>query len=165
MGHDFYKEKILPYASIIIKICRAYTNTNQDYEDYYQEVCLQIWRSKNNFQGKSEWATWIYKISLNVCITLSKKDKNMRHLPIVDDGNLPPGNKVPIYSDNDLNELYSAIKKLSAIDRAIILLHLEQRPYKEIAEIMNTNANNIGVKVKRIKKRLKILITDKINKT
>lgn len=60
MGSDFYQTQILPYAAIIIKICRAYTNNQVDFEDYYQEVCLQIWRSRDNFRGDSEWSTWIY---------------------------------------------------------------------------------------------------------
>ena len=72
MSGDFYTNSILPYAGIITKICRAYTNSQEDFEDYYQEVCLQIWRSKDNFKGNSEWSTWIYRLSLNVCMTISK---------------------------------------------------------------------------------------------
>ena len=64
MSSDFYTLSILPYAVIIIKICRAYTNTQEDFEDYYQEVCLQIWKSKDNFREQSEWSTWIYRLSL-----------------------------------------------------------------------------------------------------
>jgi RNA polymerase sigma factor (sigma-70 family) len=76
LSNDFYKTSILPYAGIIIKLCRAYTNSQEDFEDYYQEVCLQIWRSKENFREESEWSTWVYRISLNVCLTLLKKKKN-----------------------------------------------------------------------------------------
>ncbi|MGW8369578.1 MAG: RNA polymerase sigma factor, partial [Gammaproteobacteria bacterium] len=66
MTSDFYQNQILPYVAIIIKICRAYTHTQDDFEDYYQEVCLQIWRSRDNFRGQSEWSTWVYRPSLNV---------------------------------------------------------------------------------------------------
>ena len=76
MSNDFYTSSILPYSAIIIKICRAYTDTQEDFEDYYQEVCLQIWKSRNNFKGQSEWSTWVYRLSLNVCMTLLKKKKN-----------------------------------------------------------------------------------------
>ena len=163
MNDDFFEEKIVPCYPIIVKICRAYTNTQEDFEDYYQEVCLQIWRSKNNFKNKSEWSTWIYKISLNVCLTLSKKNKSMRHQSMSEAANFEAAQEEPVYSDKALNALNGAIRNLSSIDRAIILLYLEQKTYKEIAEIMSTNANNIGVRVKRIKKRLKDLIT--LNKT
>ncbi|MFL1897480.1 sigma factor [Aquimarina sp. 2-A2] len=57
MSSDFYTSLILPYGAIIIKMCRAYTNTQEDFEDYYQEVCLQIWKSKDNFHNQSQWST------------------------------------------------------------------------------------------------------------
>lgn len=75
MSNDFYTSSILPHAGIIIKICRAYTDSQEDFEDFYQEACLQIWKSRNSFQNKSKWSTWIYRITLNICLTLSKKNK------------------------------------------------------------------------------------------
>jgi len=160
MGSDFYISSILPFAGIIIKICRAYTNSQEDFEDYYQEVCLQIWRSKDNFRGQSEWSTWIYRLSLNVCLTYLKKKKNdpqnfaSDSLPAeaIDDSHC--------FEDENINQLYSAIKHLTEIDRAVILLYLEEKSYREIGEILGTNSNNIGVRIKRIKQRLnKILET------
>lgn len=160
MSNEFYTTSILPYSGIIIKICRAYSNSQEDFEDYYQEVCLQIWRSRKNFNGNSEWSTWIYRLSLNVCLTLLKKDKKRNEQYFISDAlpaNLIQGNQV--FLDEDLQQLYNGIKQLSEIDRAIILLYLEERPYKEIAKIIGTNTNNIGVKIKRIKERLKIILT------
>lgn len=161
MSSDFYIQFIHPYKAIIIKICRAYTNTQEDFEDYYQEVCLQIWRSRERFNEQSEWSTWIYRLSLNVCMTLLKKKKN-NHQNYASDY-LPPEvtEDVKVFTDEDLNMLYRAIKQLSEVDRAVILLYLEERPYVEIAEIIGTNSNNIGVRVKRIKERLKKIITNK----
>ena len=81
MSKDFYITNIFPYRGIIIKICRAYSNSQEDYEDYYQEVCLQIWKSRENFKNKSEWSTWVYRIALNVCLSLLRKQKNiMMHM-------------------------------------------------------------------------------------
>jgi RNA polymerase sigma-70 factor (ECF subfamily) len=163
MGNDFYTTSILPYAAIIIKICRAYTNNQQDFEDYYQEVCLQIWRSKDNFKQQSEWSTWIYKLSLNVCLTYLKKAKNSQQhfvsdsLPeelIADSQNL---------GEQSIDQLYLAIRQLSEIDRGVILLYLEERPYQEIAAIIGSNANNIGVRIKRIKQRLNKILNIKEN--
>lgn len=161
MSTDFYISRILPYSAIIIKICRAYTDTQEDFEDYYQEVCLQIWRTNERFEGKSEWSTWIYRLSLNVCLTLFNKKKKGQlmttELPIelVEDSRA--------FADESLNELYQAIRQLSEIDRAIILLYLEEKSYQEIAEIIGTNANNIGVRINRIKERLKKLLDGKVN--
>lgn len=163
MSSDFYTSSILPFAAIIIKICRAYTNTQEDFEDYYQEVCLQIWRSKDNFRGQSEWTTWIYRLSLNVCLTLLKKKKNgvqqfaSDYLPaeVTEDSRA--------FADEPLNLLYDAIRQLSEIDRGVIMLYLEEKSYQEIADIIGTNPNNIGVRITRIKERLKKLLDGKVN--
>lgn len=160
MSNDFYLTSILPYSGIIIKICRAYTNTQEDFEDYYQEVCLQIWRSRDNFQKASEWSTWIYRISLNVCLTLLKKKKNNNQHFVSDV--LPEEAVIEshAFADESLNQLYAAIRHLSEVDRAVILLYLEEKTYQEMADIMGTNPNNIGVRITRIKERLKKLLNN-----
>ena len=164
MSSDFYTSSILPYSGIIIKICRAYTDSQEDFEDYYQEVCLQIWRSKDKFRGDSKWSTWIYRLSLNICLTLIKKKKKTRQYFNNDAVNqYEEGEENSAFSNENLNFLYEAIKRLSEIDRAIILLYLEAKPNKEIAEIIGTTPNNIGVRVNRIKERLKKLLDGKIN--
>lgn len=163
MSNDFYKQYILPYAGIIIKICRAYTDSEEDFQDYYQEVCLQLWKSRENFKGDSKWSTWVYRISLNVSLSLLRKDKkvnkNSVELPQLEDGNHQQANP---FDDESLKLLYKAIKQLSDLDRAIILLYLEENSYQEIAEIMGLSPNNIGVKITRIKKKLKKILDGKI---
>jgi RNA polymerase sigma-70 factor (ECF subfamily) len=164
VSKDFYQTSILPFTAIIIKICRAYTNSQEDFEDYYQEVCLQIWRSKDNFREQCKWSTWVYRISLNVCLTLFKKKKRsgktyfasdvLQDVIAIENG---------AFEDESLNQLYAAIRRLSEVDRALILLYLEEKSYQEIADILGTNANNIGVRVNRIKERLKKLLDEKLN--
>lgn len=163
MSNDFYNKYILPYTGIIIKICRAYTNTQEDFEDYYQEVCLQIWKSKNNFSKQAKWSTWLYRLAVNVCLTLLKKNKKSQNHFVSDYIATEISEDNNFFTDESLNQLYSAIKQLSEIDRAIILLYLEEKPYKEIADIIGTNANNISTRVKRIKERLKRILNGKIN--
>ena len=163
MSSDFYTTSILPYAGIIIKICRAYTNNQEDFEDYYQEVCLQIWKSKDRFKGQSEWSTWVYRLSLNVSMTLLKKRKNNPKYFASDILPEELEDGIPVFADEALDHLYNAIKQLSEVDRGVILLYLEEKSYLEIAEIMGTNPNNIGVRVKRIKERLKKLLDGKVN--
>ncbi|MEN2281644.1 RNA polymerase sigma factor [Algoriphagus sp. SE2] len=164
MSSDFYSSFILPYAGIIIKICRAYTDSKEDFEDYYQEVCLQIWRSRDSFKEQSEWSTWIYRLTLNVCLTLLKNNKKKKQVLLFDHQpvDLPEENSAE-YSDESLAELYAAIRQLSEVDRAVILLYLEEKSYQEISEIIGTNANNIGVRIKRIKERLKKILDGKVN--
>lgn len=163
MSNDFYVNSIQPYAGIIIKICRAYTNSQEDFEDYYQEVCLQIWRTRNNFKGQAEWSTWVYRLALNVSLTMLKKDKKSKNYHSSDSLPEQIDEDKQAFSDEDLNMLYDAIRCLSEIDRGVILLYLEEKSYKEIAEITGTNPNNIGVRIKRIKGRLKKILDGKIN--
>ena len=161
MSSDFYTTFILPYSGIIIKICRAYTDTQEDFEDYYQEICLQVWRSHDRFREQSEWSTWVYRISLNTCLTLLKKKK--KHDIVSDslpDEAIEDSRSFP---DESLNQLYMAIRQLSEVDRAVIMLYLEEKSYQEIAEIIGTNPTNIGVRIKRIKERLKKLLDGKVN--
>lgn len=164
MSKDFYQTSILPFASIIIKICRAYTHSQEDFEDYYQEVCLQIWRSKDNFCQQCKWSTWVYRISLNVCLTLLKKKKSNGQTYFTSD--ILPDVIITenrAFEDESLNQLYVAIRHLSEVDRALILLYLEEKPYQDIADILGTNANNIAVRVNRIKERLKKILDEKFN--
>ncbi|WBL22015.1 RNA polymerase sigma factor [Zunongwangia sp. HRR-M8] len=162
MSKDFYNQFILPYAGIIIKICRAYTDTEEDFQDYYQEVCLQIWHSRDNFKEKSKWSTWIYRITLNVNMSLLRKQKKQSYSSL----NGRDLQEIPaeetFFQDKSLQLLYKAIRQLSELDRAIILLYLQENSYKEIADIIGTSPNNIGVKITRIKKQLKKLLDGKI---
>jgi len=164
VSQDFYRISILPFAAIIIKICRAYTNSQEDFEDYYQEVCLQIWRSKDNFREQCKWPTWVYRISLNVCLTLLKKKKTNGQTYFTSD--ILPDTVITenrAFKDESLNQLYTAIRQLSEVDRALIILYLEEKSYQEIADILDTNANNIGVRVNRVKERLKKILDEKFN--
>lgn len=164
MSNDFYQTSILPVAGIIIKICRAYTSSQEDFEDYYQEACLQIWRSRDSYRRQCEWSTWVYRVSLNVCLTLLRKNKKTKQTYFTSD-ELPDVllTEEKAFDDESLNRLYAAIKHLSEVDRAVILLYLEEKPYQEIAEILGTSANNIGVRVNRIKERLKNILDEKFN--
>jgi RNA polymerase sigma-70 factor (ECF subfamily) len=164
VSQDFYQISILPFSAIIIKICRAYTNSQEDFEDYYQEVCLQIWRSKDNFREQCQWSTWIYRISLNVCLTLLKKKKSNGQAYFTSDV-LPDViiTETRAFEDESLNQLYVAIRHLSEVDRALIILYLEEKSYQDIADILGTSANNIGVRVNRIKERLKKILNEKFN--
>ena len=126
MSNDFYRSSILPHAGIIIKICRAYTDSQEDFEDAYQEVCLQIWKSRISFKEQCKWSTWIYRITLNVCLTLIKKKKRKVGISVdiflheASEGNTA-------FGDESLNLLYVAIKKLKEIDRIVILMYLEEK--------------------------------------
>jgi len=161
VSRDFYATSIAPFAPIIIKICRAYTNTQEDFEDYYQEVCLQIWRSHRTFDERAAWSTWIYRVALNVCMTLLKTQKRKRRIFAADDVRPELVEDSRAFADESLNQLYGAIRQLSEVDRAVILLYLDEKSHREIGEIIGTNPNNVGVRINRIKDRLRRLLDEK----
>ncbi|MDN3652520.1 RNA polymerase sigma factor [Thalassotalea ponticola] len=154
MGQDYYTQHILPYGALIAKVVRAYSYTEQDFEDRYQEVCLQIWRSRHSFKQQSAMSTWIYRIAVNVCLTFAKKERKDVQLVEIDNITVSAEHQ----SRCDIKQLYAAIRQLSELDRAIIVLYLDDYQYKQIAEIIGIKANNIGVRINRIKQQLYKLI-------
>lgn len=160
MGEDFYDQSIAPYLGIIIKICRAYSNTPEEFDDCYQEVCLQVWRSKDNFHGNSSWSTWLYRVALNVCLTMIKGKSKAVHSPLEPDSMIAGGIAADdrMQEDEALTALYAAIRQLREADRAVILLYLEEKSYQDIADILGMSQSNIGVRISRIKEKLTALI-------
>ena len=159
MSEDFYLKYIVPYKGIIIKLCRAYTDTEFDFEDYFQEVCLQIWKSKDNFKEQSKWSTWVYRITLNVCMTMLKKQK--KHAATSEIVQNDFSIETEAFNNEELQLLYKAIRQLPEVDKAIIVLYLEDKSYKEIAEISGMKTSAVGARINRIKTKLKTIIYGK----
>jgi RNA polymerase sigma-70 factor (ECF subfamily) len=151
-----FSELIEKNQGIIHKVCRIYTTNEEDSQDLFQEILLQLWKSYKSFKGNSKFTTWMYRVALNTAITLFRKStKRISTLDI--DNTL-----YKIYEDNEypdkqeqINQLYEAIKKLSEIERALILLYLEDLPYKDIADTLGITEVNARVKMNRTKAKLK----------
>lgn len=139
---------------VISKICRIYAHDNAEFDDYFQEVSLQIWKSYDSFQGKSKLSTWIYRIALNVCLSEIRKSNRKPQTTEIREG-FDMADPVQEDKQEQVSRLYAAIKTLKKTDRAIILLYLEEKSYKEMAEILGITVSNIGVKVNRVKQELK----------
>ncbi|TWP26102.1 RNA polymerase sigma factor [Apibacter muscae] len=145
---------------IIHKVCRLYTNNDEDSQDLFQEIVLQLWKSYKTFKGHSKFTTWMYRVALNTAITLFRKSSKRIETQEIDHS------LYKISDDNDfsikqeqINFLYESIKKLSEIERAIILLYLEDLPYKEISETLGITEVNARVKINRIKVKLKDIMS------
>ena len=157
MNRSEFKPFIESHQKIIFRICWAYSNSQEEYDDYFQEVCLQLWKARNNFNNRSQLSTWVYKVTLNVCLSeLRKRKRLVKTHPI-------ESTDVIDHQDDSQHEeaiknLYQAIRKLKEGERAIILLYLEDKSYKEMADILGISLSNIGVKINRIKSTLKELM-------
>lgn len=146
-----FLEMVKAHNGIIYKVSSFYADKENVLDDLYQEVVLNLWKSFPNFRGESSYSTWIYRIALNTCISFFRKSSRK---PMYVE--LSPDLKVSV-EDNGFykKELYELIDKLDKLERALILLYLEDRPQKEIAEIMGITPTNVSTKISRIKEKLK----------
>lgn len=142
---------IRQHNGIIYKVALLYADSDNVLDDLYQEVVLNLWKSFANFRHESSYSTWIYRIALNTCISFFRKSSRK---PMYVE--LSPDLKIASEEKNPhISELYELINQLNRLERATIFLYLEDRPYKEIAEIMGITPSNVSTKINRIKNKLK----------
>ncbi len=159
---ELFNELIKENHASIYRICRAYLYDVSHADDLYQEILFQVWKSMKNFKGKSKVSTWIYRIAVNTAISFNAKNKQHQHLSIPDSIQLPYEDTLEKKQEDEqqVNQLRYCISKLESADRLIISLVLEDKSYKEIAEITGINMNHVGVKINRIKGRLLKLMSN-----
>jgi len=147
---------ISEHQDLIRKVAAIYHKNKVDQEDAFQEILVSLWQAYPTFRGESKFSTWMYRVALNTVISGFRKASNRVHKYQSDihitDELLGP-------SKEDLSEeiecLYRSIEHLSDIEKAIIMLYMEEKTYDDIAEIMGMTRTNVGVKINRIKKKLK----------
>jgi RNA polymerase sigma-70 factor (ECF subfamily) len=142
--------------AVIHKITMVYENTRSGREDLFQEICLQLWKAYPGFREEARFSTWLYRVALNTAISDVRKRKNVFAFePLRESDHITPETS----RDHEYTQhLHSAISKLNRIDKAIILLWLEDKSYQDIAAIIGTSKNNISVKLVRIKRKLEEMI-------
>ena len=141
---------LMDHAGIIHKLSYMYSNNKEEYNDLRQEVYYQLLKSYPRFNGQSKLSTWVYKVALFTALSfLRSKRKTSQLLEDL------PEIIVESPETDRLNEVMDQVKKLPKVDRSLVLLYLEDKSYKEMAEIMGLSESNIGVKLNRIKKKLR----------
>ncbi len=155
---EFFK----PNQKLIHKICRIYTDNAEDHEDLFQEITIQLWKSFSGFKGEAKFSTWMYRVALNTAITLFRKPKK-RDAQTVDIDVSSLKIQYEAYEDDEykLQKMYKAIYELSDVEKALIMMYLEDKPYKEIGEILGITEGNARVKMNRAKNNLKAKINTK----
>ena len=138
--------------STIYTVCYMFSKDKQEVDDLFQEVLVRLWQGFESFEGKSDMRTWVYKVSLNTCISIDRKKKRRNAKPIMEG--------IDLFDKNDADNrqtdlLHQRIQKLQAFDRAIVLLWLEDMSYEEIAQIVGISVKNVSVRLYRIKEQLK----------
>jgi len=150
-----FLNQVKSHQNIIHKICFIYSRNRSDKEDLYQEIVLQLWKSYPSFGKRSAFSTWMYRVALNTAISTTQRfwftaDTELPELAFEAESQMD--------LSEDIRILYRAISKLAKIEKAIILLWLENRSYDEIAETTGISVKNVSVKLVRIKARLSEII-------
>ena len=145
---------IKEYERVIYKVCYLYTTKSVTLNDLYQEAVLNIWRAFPNFRRECKISTWIYRITLNTCISFIRKEKNIPEIVSLTQEAEWLTEEEDSFREM-LVELYRLINCLGQLDKSIILLYLENKDYAEIAEITGLTVTNIATKLSRIKDKLR----------
>lgn len=153
-----FSKLIKDNQGLIIKVSRLYTNSLEDEQDLFQEIVLQLWRSYDTFKGNSKISTWMYRVALNTAITLFRKKTKS---PQTDE--LMDFHQKNYLEDDDekqvqISLLYKVVKMLPKVERAIVMMYLDDLPYRDISENLGITEVNARVKMNRLKKTLKELM-------
>ncbi len=138
--------------STIYSVCYMFSNDADEVADLFQEVLVKLWNGYESFQGKSDIKTWIYRVTLNTCITIDRKKRRNKKVELSMDVDYFDAQE---QSTAQVRMLHDRIARLQPLDRAIILLWLEQISYDEIGEIVGISAKNVSVRLTRIRVQLK----------
>jgi RNA polymerase sigma-70 factor (ECF subfamily) len=145
---------------IIHKVCNIYCDSEDDRNDLMQEILAQLWKSYSTFRNESKFSTWMYRVALNTAITFFKKNIRLPRQTSLTNSNLQIAyEEYTPETEENIRLLRSAVARLSGIEKSIILLFLENKSYEEIAEITGITQNYVRVKMNRIKKKLKTIMS------
>ena len=158
---DEFVQRVNQHLGIAHKVGRVYFPDETEREDVVQEMMYQLWRSYAGFDGRSKFSTWMYKVCLNTALTYRRKQKNEKMEPISD-----THHEIAVRIETDqperIRQLWKAIATLSSLNKAIVLLYLENLSYDEIAAVTGLTRSNVSVRLVRIKKELEILLKSTI---
>jgi RNA polymerase sigma factor (sigma-70 family) len=158
---DQYLKLMQENRRMIFRIASFYCNNPSDLKDLSQEIAYQIWKSFDTFRAESEMSTWLYRIALNTSIQFLKREKKCpEHLSddVYDLDSHTDGQAET--NDQEIKQLMHAIQGLRQLDKAIILLYLEEKSHAEIASIVDLSVSNVGTRIQRIKKRLNKILAE-----
>ena len=154
--HQHFLELIHRHQSIIHKICFVYCKNRTDRDDLQQEIILQLWKSFPSFKAYAAFSTWMYRVALNTAINQTRRPGLLIDSSSTSDLPYDPSDFYDL--SEEIQILYSAISQLRKVEKAIILLWLEEKSYEEIAEAIGISVKNVSVKLVRIRTRLAEII-------
>lgn len=158
----YFLELTERYGQLVNRICLSYADSGADFDDLRQDVWINVWKSLDGFRADSSIDTWIYRITLNTCVScLRKRKRSVLTSPI--DGIFPePADEEASDSLRErIRVLHGLISRLSPLDKAIMTMHLDDRSNAEIAEVTGLAKGNVATRLSRIRSRLSSEINGK----
>ncbi len=155
--HDIFTSLIDKNKRIIYKVANSYCQNNEDRKDLIQEILMQLWRALEKYDEKFKPSTWMYRISLNVAISFYRKGKRRRDvIPLANNDILAIANEPELDElDENIRLLYEFIAGLDKLNKAVMLLYLENENYQTIADTLGITETNVSTKINRIKNKLR----------
>lgn len=147
------------HQGLIHKVCIMYTNDKDGHEDLFQEIVLQLWRSFSSFRGEAKITTWMYRVALNTAISGLRRMHRQVQTEALDSFHFNVSDVDHERSGEDIMQLYRAIHVLSEVDRAMVMMVLDEVPYKDIAHTIGITQNNVRVRMNRIREKLRKIMT------
>ncbi|HEX6047905.1 MAG TPA: sigma-70 family RNA polymerase sigma factor [Gemmatimonadaceae bacterium] len=141
------------------KICRVHAGTAEARTELYQDMLVQLWRALPSFARGSSVSTWVYRVALNTALTHVRQESTARRreTPLDQHDHLETDASRPderLDREQRLERLYAAINQLNAIDKMLVTMYLDERSYREMADVLGISESSVGVKLHRIRKQL-----------
>lgn len=148
-----FNQCVTAHDAMVRRICLGYAHTAQDLEDLYQDVLVNIWRGLPTFRADSSMRTWVYRIALNTCVSTLRVRSRQPIQTSLDEVILVPDQSQE--KKEALKDLYECISSLGPIDKAIVMMWLDEYSYEEIADTVGIKRNNVATRLHRAKEKLK----------
>jgi RNA polymerase sigma-70 factor (ECF subfamily) len=157
MERDRFVSVIKDNQNLIYKICSSYCSNVENRKDLQQEILMQLWHSFSKFDGRVKVSTWMYRVALNTAISFYRNNCKLKDKTVAIDASVISLSHVGYTAEEDesIGLLHRFIDDLNEMDKALILLYLDDNKYKDMAEILGISETNVATKISRIKKILK----------
>lgn len=153
--HRLFETTVADHDAMIRRICLGYAHTSQDLEDLYQDVLVNIWRGLPSFRSDSSMRTWVYCVALNTCVSTLRIRTKQPPQTSLDEVILVPDHSHE--KKETVKELYECIATLGPIDKAIVMMWLDEYSYEEIADTIGMKRNNVATRLHRAKEKLRTM--------
>ena len=154
---DTFSGLVERHRAIVLKVAHVYAPSADEREDVAQEILLQLWRAFPRYDRTRRFSTWMYRVALNVGISYARRAGHRRrgYEQYVAEPEADRRREPVVDRDAQVRELERFIADLDELSRALVLLHLEDRPHREIAQILGISESNVGTRLSRLKQRMR----------